>query len=263
MEESGKTNGGGTFWTVIYPQKSSILLGNMRYDFILLLIKQIKWSRNPMNKDVIRNTSIIKTLIFNKHYFGWGGVIHPRCLVSKQVCFRALSGRVIVDEQVPIGGIKIGFGDVGIIDRKYERSIWENYGTVEFKGKARLGLRTRIACKGNLIFGKDTCMNSGADIICWKAIIFGDKCLVSWDTLFMDTDFHRISPKDNSNLQINPNKDIIIGNHVWIGCRTTVLKGSRIPNNSIIGAGSVVRSSLKEENAIYINEEVVRERVEW
>ena len=38
--------------------------------------------------------------------------------------------------------------------------------------------------------------------------------------------------------------DIIIGKNCWIGANTIILKGTRIGDNSIIGAGSVVRGEI-------------------
>ena len=43
---------------------------------------------------------------------------------------------------------------------------------------------------------------------------------------------------------------VTIGNNVFIGVRSTILRGSRIGNNVIIGANSVVRGIL-EDNAVY------------
>lgn len=45
--------------------------------------------------------------------------------------------------------------------------------------------------------------------------------------------------------RINPSSDIVIGNHVWIGIRSTILKGSIIPSESVVAAQSMVTSSLK------------------
>lgn len=39
----------------------------------------------------------------------------------------------------------------------------------------------------------------------------------------MDTDFHKIKNEDG--VQINTNSPVLIGDHVWIGCRALILKG--------------------------------------
>lgn len=43
-------------------------------------------------------------------------------------------------------------------------------------------------------------------------------------------------------------KEIIIGSNCWIGAKVTVLAGSNIGNNCIIGAGSVVNQNIPENS---------------
>ena len=80
--------------------------------------------------------------------------------------------------------------------------------------------------------------------MCQKEITFGKECLLSWDILIMDTDFHHMI--DSNNEIINPPKSIHIGNHVWIGCRNTILEGVSIADNVIISANSTITKSINE-----------------
>lgn len=64
----------------------------------------------------------------------------------------------------------------------------------------------------------------------------------------MDTDSHDIIDEDG--VKINYPKSIQIGNHVWIGCRNTILKGVTIGDNCIVSANSVVTNSFTEVNCI-------------
>ena len=86
-------------------------------------------------------------------------------------------------------------------------------------------------------------------IICQKNIKLGDGCLLSWDILIMDSDFHKIANMFDSKV-INAPKDIIIGNHVWIGCRSTILKGVAIADNTVIAAGSIITKSFEGGNCV-------------
>lgn len=42
------------------------------------------------------------------------------------------------------------------------------------------------------------------------------------------------------------NMDVIIGRNVWIGARVTILKGIKINDSSIVGAGSVITKDVPE-----------------
>ena len=50
----------------------------------------------------------------------------------------------------------------------------------------------------------------------------------------------------------NINKSsVIIGKNVWIGANTVILKGTRIGDNSVIAAGSVIKGEIPEHTLIY------------
>jgi acetyltransferase-like isoleucine patch superfamily enzyme len=172
-----------------------------------------------------------------------------------------LDGKVIAHNRAT-GAIQIGFGSVGIVDKKYCRTIWGNGGTIEFMGNASFGRGTKISCGGYLKVGDKFHVSANSDLVCEKDVKIGDDVLISWQCLIMDTDFHSIYRKGTIE-KINPDKTICIGNHVWIGCRTTILKGSKIPNNSVIAACSVVTSSHEEQNAIYAGNNLLKHDIEW
>jgi acetyltransferase-like isoleucine patch superfamily enzyme len=84
---------------------------------------------------------------------------------------------------------------------------------------------------------------SGATICAAVSIVVGSNVLLGANVTIVDTDFHAVKPKDrrqNDNPDDISSKPVIIGNNVFIGMNTLVLKGSRIGENSVIGAGSIV-----------------------
>lgn len=217
-----------------------------------------------MRLDELRKVGIINTLRFNWKYFKWGGVIKPKVLCSRNVVLKNLGGKVSIENPI-LGGVKIGFGSVGIIDEKKEKTIWENNGEVNFQAHARLDIGTRIVCSstGVLSFGDCVQIIGRSSIICYKSIAIGNNGLISWDNLLMDTDFHKIYKSGNSNERINSDQEISVGDHVWIGCRCTILKGTLIPDNSIIAAGSVITKKLDSSNAVYVDNVAKKRRIEW
>ena len=79
-----------------------------------------------------------------------------------------------------------------------------------------------------------------------KRIILGRDCMLSNNVNIRTTDSHSII--NGSGKRTNPGADIVIGNHVWIGFESLILKGTIIPNNCIIGARSILTSSLRAED---------------
>lgn len=45
--------------------------------------------------------------------------------------------------------------------------------------------------------------------------------------------------------------EIIIGNNVWIGANVTILKGTKIGDNAVIAAGSVLVGEVPENSVAY------------
>ena len=74
----------------------------------------------------------------------------------------------------------------------------------------------------------------------------GDNCMLSKDISLYHTDGHLIQDKSTKKV-LNKPKDMVIGNHVWIGAHATLLKNVHIPDDSIIGWGSVVNQKYADE----------------
>lgn len=197
--------------------------------------------------------SILKTLIFNLKYFTLLKAIRFPVLITRNVYLKELKGRVFIKhDALCMGGIIIGDYGVGIFDEKKSRAIWQVGGTVVFEGKCKIGHGSKISVAKNaeLTLGENFKITAESTIVCFKKITIGRDCLMSWDVLVMDTDFHQI--KNKLGEVLNQNSDIVIEDHVWVGCRSLILKGSFVPKNSIVGAGSIISKKMEYENSIYL-----------
>lgn len=192
--------------------------------------------------------SIPKTLRFNLHYFPLKTALKLPVVVSHRTFLRELNGKVVLPEKVETAMVKIGFGDVGHYDRKHSRSIWQVSGRVSFGGKASIGHGSKLSIRGDLTLGADFNMTAESTIVCAKSIRFGNDCLLSWDILVMDTDEHPLYDKEHK--RINPDRPIIVGNHVWIGCKCVLLKGAEIPDSTVLAAGTLLTSAFSGEQQV-------------
>ncbi|MBP5677763.1 MAG: hypothetical protein J6W88_04630 [Bacteroidales bacterium] len=192
--------------------------------------------------------SIPKTLCFNLHYFPLSKALKLPVIVSHRTCLRELHGTVVLPEKIETAMVKIGFGDVGHYDRQRSRGIWQVSGTVTFCGKASIGHGSKLSVRGNLTLGADFNMTAESTIVCADAIRFGDDCLLSWDILVMDTDEHPLY--DSENRRTNPDKPIIVGNHVWIGCKCVLLKGAEVPDDTVLAAGTLLTSAFSGKQQV-------------
>jgi len=101
--------------------------------------------------------------------------------------------------------------------------------------------------KGCLVIGNNVGISSTA-IICDKHIQIGDFVKIGGNVVIYDTDFHALDSDLRNEKQAdynNTNQEaVIIESNVFIGAHSTILKGVRIGENSIIGACSVVTKSI-------------------
>lgn len=206
--------------------------------------------------------SIVNTIRMNYRYFGLGGVLHPVIIASRNLKILTLEGNVIVDKCIPVGGITIGFPCITLFDYKNEKSIWNNSGEIEFKGRAHFGQGSRISNSGKICFGDGFGISANSTICCDKEIVFGKNVLLSWDILIMDSDGHDIYYKDEK-IRINSPQKIKIGDHVWVGCRSTILKGSKIGFNCVIAAGSFITKPIDAVDAIIVSGKPIKYNIEW
>lgn len=78
----------------------------------------------------------------------------------------------------------------------------------------------------------------------------GNNCMISSSVTLFNTDAHPII-EQSTGLLINKVTGIHIGNHCWLGEKSSVLKNTSIPDNSIIGYNAVICGKLEYEDAVY------------
>ena len=204
-----------------------------------------------------------KSIIFNFYYFPISTAIKLPVLLSHRVYLKKLSGCVKLVVVKP-GVVKIGFGDVGIFDAQKSRSIWNVTGKVVFGGRALLGHGSKISVSGELVLGNMFTISAESTIVAEHQVVFGDNVMLSWDILIMDSDIHSVF--DKSNNLVNPCRPICIGDNVWIGCRSLILKGSVVADGVIVAAGTKIAGKVESNNSIISNNSAVqllKEEVFW
>ncbi|MBO4303880.1 MAG: acyltransferase [Lentisphaeria bacterium] len=157
-------------------------------------------------------------------------------------------GRIEITGKVKTGMIK--FGREEAFPCAWEATCLQIEGTVIFEGRAFFGSGSKISVDEGAVLrvGEHMQATGNLVILCRKEITFGKNCGISWNTMFMDSDRHWIG--DANGNRINPDAPIRIGDHVWVGCCCTVLKGVSVADNTILAAGSTFTKSVSTPDSI-------------
>lgn len=113
----------------------------------------------------------------------------------------------------------------------------------------------RLEIGNNFQIGNSWCIYSSSNSK------IGNNCMFSWNILLLDTDSHPIYGADDHLL--NEPMPFLISDNVWLGAYSKVLKGSTIPNGSIIATGSTITKKLAHSDSIYIGNTDIKHNVHW
>ena len=117
------------------------------------------------------------------------------------------------------------------------------------------GARIIIASTGKVQIGSNTSIAANTYILSRNEIRIGSDCQI------MDTDFHEVIENRN---KVTENSSVIIGNHVLVCSKVTILKGVVIGDNAVIAAGSVVTKDVPAGCiAAGSPARVVRKNINW
>lgn len=206
-----------------------------------------------------------KSIVFNFRYLPARQAVSLPILVSHRLALFNFGGRVSLTGPVRTGSVLLGFGANGAFDFRRSRSVWQVAGEVVFEGPARLGngFKLSIASGGRVNFGANFVLSAESQIVCRESITFGEGCLISWDVLMLDGDFHPLIAEDGTESTMRA--PIVLGDRVWVGARSCILKGVALADDVVVAAGSIVARPELESHVLIAGNpaRVVRSGVSW
>lgn len=104
------------------------------------------------------------------------------------------------------------------------------------------------SCGGKITIGDNVFLNSNVKIVSMNAIQIENKAIIAPNVCIYDHDHNY-----KSNLMIDNYivGKIYIGDNVWIGANSIILKNANLGSGCVIGAGSVVKEKIPN-NSIFI-----------
>ena len=120
--------------------------------------------------------------------------------------------------------------------------------------------------KGGKLELKSGFCNADTKIRCKNHIIIGEGATISHNVTIEDFDGHQLYHVDENGEKtpVPISAPIVIGDHVWIGAKATILKGVTIGDGAVIAAGSVVTRDVPAHSLCAgVPAKVIRENVVW
>jgi acetyltransferase-like isoleucine patch superfamily enzyme len=96
-----------------------------------------------------------------------------------------------------------------------------------------------------------------------RHFLLGDNVLLSYGINMWNGDEHTVF--DAEKRALNPARDIVIGNKVWIGHQVELFTGAGLADNSVVGACSLVDTAFAESNVVIAGQpaRIVKRGITW
>jgi len=102
-----------------------------------------------------------------------------------------------------------------------------------------------------LKIGNRAFFNNNCSINVLNKVTIGDDCLFGENVKIYDHDHCFKYEGIPFHSQLMNTSEILIGNNCWFGSNVVILRGSKIGNNCVIAAGTVVKTNLEDGMILY------------
>ncbi len=182
--------------------------------------------------------SLPYSIYFNLHYLPFRTAIRLPILLYKPRLL-SLKGQVKIEGRLKYGLVRLGFPTVSIYPNT--GITFENHGgTVVFKGSCIIGNASALSVgqKGRVEIGDNFVSTTSLRLVAYDSITIGNRVRMGWDTLVMDTDFHKLTKLSGG--YSRGHAPIKIGSNNWFGNGCRIMKRTQTPDYCITGAGTTL-----------------------
>lgn len=120
---------------------------------------------------------------------------------------------------------------------------------------AKVGSNVRVCSSvtilgpGCLEIGDDTWVGHQVFIVSSSSVRIG-RCVDIAPKVFIGTGTHQLDPKGKHSAGLGINRDVVIGDGVWLGVCSTILPGISIGHKAVVAAGAVVTRDVPERKVV-------------
>ena len=198
----------------------------------------VQWLKGRRDAVLNRYYCLRAGLPYNPTWILWGKPIILRGKKSRCKVLGLSPGRLVIGDHLVMGN-QIRKNQIGLIQPCI----------------------LNISTPGSQLVIGDHVGISGSTICATKSVTIGDHTMIGSGCLITDTDSHSLDYMERRNGAEPVSCPITIGNDVFIGARSIILKGVTIGDRAIVGAGSVVTHDVPADCTVAGNPaRVLRQR---
>jgi acetyltransferase-like isoleucine patch superfamily enzyme len=199
----------------------------------------------------IKNSCFLETVIFNIHGNNHSIIIGENC------SFRGGGKIWFVKSRVPVNIHSVHFHIAG------------NHSSIKIGDNCRInggGEIMLVDPRCSLVIGDGSTFENTNFAITepGSRVVIGQDCMFGYDIDVRTGDSHSILDAKTME-RTNYGRNVSVGNHVWVAAHCSILKGVQIPDESIVGVGSIVNKSFSQKGILIAGNpgRVVKEGITW
>ena len=225
-------------------------------------VKKASASSFSLGAYIHKLLSVPKTVYFNFKALDFKTACRLPVLVSYRVKITELKKGCISFDGTPSRFmVKIGFGAARELTSRPGNVCIS--GHVHFGGPMDLGEGIILACSGRMSIGAHLYANANCTFWCSREIVIGEDNRLGWNVLIRDSDGHPLM--DSSGRAKPYTQPVHVGRHCWLCSDSSLLKGSSLPEGSVLAYRAVLTKPFSQANALYagIPAALARQDIHW
>lgn len=208
----------------------------------------------------LRSTTLYKHLSYVKYYRYFYSLLFclrnfsfkkalklPILFCDKSYAEVTKNGKIILSDQFWTNQCKVVIGyDAKDFSHQCEKTYLRVEGEIIINGSFEMRRGATLEVCGKAIFGNFFLLGSNSNCRIHNYAEFGESVRITHECQIFDTNFHPMEDPRSPGYSAF-SAPICIGDHCWIGNRTTINKGTVLPSYTTIASNSLVSKDLSSE----------------
>lgn len=195
----------------------------------------------------VSQINLIKTIYLNFRILPFSQAFRLPILIYGSIKLHGLTGKIIINCPIRTGLLRLG---------KITEMIMTEAGAAQLTIKGTLVVKgedivTGPSCqliieeKGYLEIGEHSFFGRKTKVIVTDRVILGKFFRMPFESQLMDTNFHYVI--DIATRKVNKlfGSSIEIGDYVWIGNRSSIMKGTALPSKCMVTSNSLLNKDFR------------------